>query len=53
MLHGVQFITLFRKGSAELERLAHESRQVVETHDGFIVSGEDFFNEFQQDEEAS
>lgn len=49
----VQFITLFRKGSAELERLAHERGKVVETHDGLIVSGEDFFNEFQQDEEAS
>lgn len=49
----IQFITLFRKGSAALERLAHERGNVVETPDGLIVSGEDFFNEFQQDEEAS
>lgn len=47
----VQFVTLFRKGSAELEQVAHEKGTVLETDDGMNVSGEDFFNEFQLEEE--
>lgn len=49
----IQFITLFRKGSPELERAAYEKGTVLETSDGLNVSGEDFFTEFQLDEEPS
>lgn len=47
----IQFITLFRKGSEELERAAHEEESVLETDDGLNVTGEEFFNKFQLDEE--
>ena len=49
----IQFITLFRKGSEELERAANLSGTVVETSDGLNVSGEAFFNEFQVEEEEA
>lgn len=49
----IQFITLFRRGSQELEREAHEKGIVLETGDGLIVTGEDFFNAFQLDEEEA
>lgn len=49
----VQFVTLFRKGPAELERIARESGSSVETADGMLVLGEPFFMQFQLDEEAS
>ncbi len=49
----VQFVTLFRRGSAELEQIAHEKGAVIETDDGMNVSGEEFFNEFQLEEEET
>lgn len=51
--HDLQFLTLFRKGPAELQRLARASADCTETADGFIVSGESFFNDFQLDEEVA
>lgn len=49
----IQFVTLFRKGSEELERAAHEKGTVLETSDGLNVAGEEFFNEFQLEEEEA
>lgn len=50
---GVQFITVFRKGSKELQRAARSSGDMIETGDCFVVGGEAFFNDFQLDEEVS
>ena len=47
----VQFVTLFRKGSEDLVRVAYEKGTVVETVDGLNVEGEDFFSDFQLEEE--
>ena len=49
----VQLLTLFRKGSKELQHAARAAPDVSETPDGFIVGGETFFNDFQLDEEAA
>jgi len=49
----IQFITLFRKGSQELEDEAHEKGVVLETGDGLNVAGEVFFKAFQLDEEET
>lgn len=49
----IQFVTLFRKGSEELEQVAHEKGSVLETSDGLNVAGEDFFNDFQLEEEEA
>lgn len=49
----IQFVTLFRKGSAELEQVARDKGAVLETGDGMNVSGEDFFSEFQLEEEEA
>lgn len=49
----IQFVTLFRKGSAELESAARSKGLVTETGDSLNVAGEDFFNEFQLDEEET
>lgn len=49
----VRFLTVFRKGSKELQRSARSAGDVTETHDGFVIGGEKFFNDFQLDEEAS
>jgi hypothetical protein len=49
----VQFITLFRKGSKDLQKAARAEAEYEETTDGFIVAGENFFNDFQLDEEAA
>ena len=49
----IQFITLFRKGSPELEREAQEKGTVLETVDGLNVAGEDFFDAFQLEEEEA
>ncbi len=48
----VQFLTLFRSGSRELQRAARAAQDLIETSDCFIVGGEAFFNEFQLDEEV-
>lgn len=47
----IQFVTLFRKRSKELEQEAHVKGSVQETGDGLNVTGEAFFNDFQLDEE--
>lgn len=47
----VQFVTLFRKGSTDLESTARATGTVTETGDGMNVAGEDFFNDFQIDDE--
>lgn len=51
--NNVQFVTMFRKGSKDLQHAARKEHDFLETTDGFIVGGEMFFNEFQVDEEAS
>lgn len=48
----IQFITLFRKGSKELEQTAYKQGIVRATDDGLNVAGEDFFNDFQLEEEG-
>jgi hypothetical protein len=47
----VQFLTLFRKGPADLQKKAEVETDVVETTDGFLVSGKNFFNHFHLDTE--
>lgn len=49
----IQFITIFRKGQKKLEQLAYRmgSGSVIETSDGVNVTGEEFFNEFQLEQE--
>jgi hypothetical protein len=47
----VLFLTVFRRGSAA-DGTTNASIARVETNDGVMVSGEDFFNEFQYDGEA-
>lgn len=49
----IQFVTLFRKGSEDLQRAAYEKGTVLETNDGLNVTGEDFFDEFQLEEEEA
>ena len=49
----IQFVTLFRKGSEEMERVAYEKGVVRATADGLNVTGEDFFNDFQLEEESA
>ena len=49
----IHFVTLFRKGSEELEREAHDKGVVLETSDGLNVNGEAFFNDFQLEEEEA
>ena len=46
-----QFITLFRKGAADYEARASAHPSCVKTTDGYRVSDEGFFNEFQLDKE--
>lgn len=48
---GVQFVTLFRKGSEALESAARTAPGYVETRDGLMVPGEAFFDGFQLDAE--
>jgi DNA sulfur modification protein DndD len=50
---GVQFITVFRKGSPELVDAARSTSSYLETDDGMIVCGESFFNSFQLESEES
>ena len=49
----IQFITLFRKGAVDLDRVAYERGTVVETADGLNVEDEEFFSEFQLEEEEA
>jgi len=47
----VQFFTLFRKGSADLDRDANREPVVEESFDGILVSGRDFFCRFHIEKE--
>ena len=47
----IQYITLFRKGARHLEEKALASPSCVETRDGFHVTDERFFEDFQLDDE--
>lgn len=49
---GIQYLTLFRKGDAELELGARKESGRVETQDGFCVPGKKFFHNFHLDKEA-
>lgn len=49
----VQLLTIFRKGATQLEDNARAADDSVETEDGFMVVGEEFFNDFQLDSEES
>lgn len=48
----IQYITLFRKGATELDATARESKQAIETRDGFSVLGHKFFTQFHIDTEG-
>ena len=43
----IQYVTLFRKGFSHLEPQALKQPSCQESMDGLIVTGENFFNEFQ------
>src|SRR6266478_3691351 len=47
----VQFLTLFRRGPADLERDAQAQGSVESTRDGLLVSGREFFCGFHLEEE--
>lgn len=49
---GVQYVTLFRKGSKELEAQARATNKCVVSDDGILVRGEKFFGDFQVDQET-
>jgi len=49
----VQFLTLCRRGPADLERDAQAQASVERTTDGYLVSGKEFFCGFHLDEEES
>ena len=47
----IQYLTMFRKGNAELEAQAKCERHHKESADGLLVGGSEFFRAFQLDEE--
>jgi len=47
----VQFLTLFRRGPADLEENAQAATSCEKTTDGFLVSGREFFCGFHLEEE--
>lgn len=47
----IQFETVFRKGSPDLDALASSSSECVRSQDGLRVPGEQFFRQFQLDME--
>lgn len=49
----IQFLTLFRRGPADLERSAQAQGSVESTKDGLLVAGKEFFCGFHLDEEES
>lgn len=49
----IQYLTLFRKGAADLEKAARREPNVQETPDGFCVTGRAFFHSFHLDTEVS
>jgi hypothetical protein len=49
----IQFLTLFRSGSTDLERQAESHGNVTKTSDGLLVNGKTFFTAFHMDEEEN
>jgi DNA sulfur modification protein DndD len=49
----IQYVTVFRRGKADLEAQARATAEVVETVDGVQVTGEAFFNSFQLETEEA
>jgi DNA sulfur modification protein DndD len=49
----VQFLTLFRRGPADLEKDARAQGVVEVTPDGILVSGREFFSNFHLDDEEN
>ena len=49
--HSIQFLTVFKSGNAELEKAARKEKDKMQTKDGYVVTGEEFFNAFQVDKE--
>ena len=49
----IQYITLFRKGASHHETAARTTSSCVTTKDGFRVTDEQFFNDFQLDAEET
>ena len=49
----VLFLTLFRKGNADLDGRARREGAVDESDDGFLVRGRTFFHAFQLDDEPA
>ncbi len=49
----IQYLTLFRQGVNHLAEKAKASPATISTLDGFMVSGAQFFDEFQQDTEEA
>jgi DNA sulfur modification protein DndD len=47
----MQFLTVFKAGNADLAKSAERVKTYKKTDDGYVVTGEDFFNTFQVDEE--
>ncbi|MDP2398360.1 MAG: AAA family ATPase [Burkholderiales bacterium] len=47
----VKYLTVFRKGPAELGRRARAEKDCAETMDGFLVTGKAFFETFQVETE--
>jgi DNA sulfur modification protein DndD len=48
---GVQFLTVFRKGTLAAQRVPTGTSPTAETVDGVLIEGEAFFNAFQLDKE--
>lgn len=49
----IQFLTLFRRGPADLERQAELHGNITKTPDGLLVTGKAFFGGFHVDEEEN
>jgi DNA sulfur modification protein DndD len=49
----ILFLTLFRKGNADLDARARQELDVEETGDGLLVRGRGFFHSFQLDSEPA
>lgn len=49
----IRYITLFRKGSKELERAARDDPAMMETTDGICVLGQKFYRNFHVDQEVA
>ena len=47
----IQYVTLFRKGDAQIEKAAGKEKKVRMTADGILVTGKSFFESFQIEKE--